>query len=356
MNVSDQIAAGYSRRAIYLFRYEAGLRRKVRGMMDRLHHQLQRDLLQFDPTAVSGLSYRQKRLVALDKQVSATLRTGVRNARRAVEDELLELAEIEADHSRIVVHRALGVDVMTTRVPTEVLENLVGDTMIHGTPASEYWSRVGVNAQRRFMDAVRMGVLRGDSIDVIRRSANFASLGASRREAEATTRTAVLAVHNQTNEAVFQANSDIIRGVQALVTFDGRTSEICIARSGGAWNLETGAALPDSAVSYAYPGPPPWHFNCRTVLIPVLKSLRQITGRKKDRLVQLPEGKRASINGQIAASTTMDEFLRGQPFDQVVEMIGRTKAEAWRDGDLKLRDLVDQSGRTLTLKELGLAA
>jgi hypothetical protein len=354
--VNTQVANIFTRRTVQLFRFDAKVRAEVRRQLEKLERQLLADLQQFDPTAVERLTYRQQRIIALEKQVRQTLRENLRGAQTLLAGNMRDLALDTALQTREAIKGIMGVDLMTVSVPENVLRTLATKSFIHGTPAKDYWQRIAVGTQRRFMDHVRLGVMRGDGIDVMRRSwQKQGRIGATFTDAEKLIRTATLAVHNQANAEVFAANDDVVRGVAALVTFDLRTSEICMARAGGAWNQETGNPLPESTTSEPYPGEPPWHFNCRTVLIPVLKSLRQITGRKKASLIQLPEAMRSSMDGQVPASTTMDQFLQSRPFDDVVGMLGRTKAEAWRDGELQLSQLIDQTGRPATLDQLGLA-
>jgi hypothetical protein len=58
-------------------------------------------------------------------------------------------------------------------------------------------------------------------------------------------------------------------GVSVLVTVDERTGVFCTGLLGGMWNVETGKSLPQSAVSVDFPGPPPYHPNCRSIIGPV---------------------------------------------------------------------------------------
>tara|TARA_R110000765_G_scaffold56602_2_gene111504 strand:- start:4141 stop:4362 length:222 start_codon:yes stop_codon:yes gene_type:complete len=68
--------------------------------------------------------------------------------------------------------------------------------------------------------------------------------------------------------------------------------------------------------------------NCRTTLIPL--------GREDD-----------PIAGQ-----TFGGLLDSMTEEQQKEMLGPGKFELWRKGDISMSDLIDQSGRPLTLAQL----
>ena len=68
---------------------------------------------------------------------------------------------------------------------------------------------------------------------------------------------------------------------------------------------------------------------------------------------ELPEGTRASMDGQVAESVTYEEKLRKMTPKQQDEALGVGKAQLFRDG-MTLREMV-QDGKELPLKDLGKA-
>jgi hypothetical protein len=88
--------------------------------------------------------------------------------------------------------------------------------------------------------------------------------------------------------------------------------------------------------------------NCRSVTIPVLKSFAEMG-------IDLPElspSTRASMDGQVAAGFTFEEFLekKGKAFQD--RQLGPGRAQLWREGKITLTQLLDQRGNALTLAEL----
>jgi hypothetical protein len=210
---------------------------------------------------------------------------------------------------------------------------------------------------------MRSGVLRGETVDQLARrvrgtKANGFKDGvmqASRAQATALVRTSVQTVSNAARAEVFNANKDVIRGQQHLSTLDPRTCPICRPIDNAAWDL-TGAPLPDSPYKGPNPGRPPLHWQCRCVRMPVLRPIEELVNivgpRKAGALDALPPSTRASMNGQVAADLTYEEWLNGKSEAAQKEILGPGKWQLWKAEKLTLSDMVDQSGRPLTVAEL----
>ena len=168
-----------------------------------------------------------------------------------------------------------------------------------------------------------------------------------RAQANALVATSVNAVSNRARTETFKENDDVIKGQQQVSTLDNKTSDICISYSGMAWDLE-GEPLPDTNTTLPFNGGPPRHFNCRSSLVPVLKSFEELGLPPQN----FPEGTRASIDGQVPADITFNEFLRGKSKTFQDRLLGKRRAGLWRSNRINLRDLVDQTGRPLTVDEL----
>ena len=83
-------------------------------------------------------------------------------------------------------------------------------------------------------------------------------------------------------------------------------------------------------------------------MVPITKSFREL-GIDID---EPAPSTRASDEGPISANITFDDFLKRKTVDEQDEMLGKGRAELFRAGKITLRDLLDQSGNPLTLKQL----
>ena len=217
-----------------------------------------------------------------------------------------------------------------------------------------FFEREAAAHHRRLAGILRQGFQAGDSLtQLITRIREMNDVQI--REATVVARTAYNHVTTHVRIEMMQRNSNLFRGVIAIAVLDGRTTKICIARSNGMWDLNTGRALPESPVQTPFPGPTPWHMGERTQLYPLTRSARQI-GRGSERarraLAGLSNAQRDLLNVDPPVVQNYPDWLRTQPESVQVRVLGRTRRELWLQGKLSLRELVTQRGRTLTLRQL----
>lgn len=112
-------------------------------------------------------------------------------------------------------------------------------------------------------------------------------------------------------------------------------SAVCRARDGKVYPLDSGPR-------------PPAHPNCRSSTVPVLKSWKEMGINLKE----APEGTRSSMNGQVPADLTYQEWLKNQSADFQDDVLGVTKGKLFRNGGLSLDRFVDRAGKELTLDQL----
>ena len=251
-------------------------------------------------------------------------------------------------------------------------------TLIEGTPLNDWWDGQRRRTRTLFEGQMRQGILAGEDLGALRQRVRGSHTGRfvqvdgrrvgvysggimdiSRRNVDALIRTASQSVSNDVRNETIEANDDVIKGKQTLSTLDGRTSPICIARSGWAW-LNDGTPVASTGANIQFPGPPPWHVNCRTTLIPLLRSWEELAGPNStissDKLNQLESAGRrtqASMDGQVARGLNYEGWLRGKSRTFQDGVLGKGKAELWRSGGIKsLSQLVDQTGRPINLAQL----
>lgn len=313
-------------------------------------------------------TFNQRKLQALFTLTDSLITQKYGRISREHQATLIDLAEFEAERTRRLVNANIGVSMLNVGVPLSTLKALVNDDIVEGRPAKEWWGQQENNLRGRFQQTIRQGVFAGETLDQLKqrvrgtKARNFQDgiMAITGRNAEALIRTSVQSVANAARYETFKANSDVLAGFQALVTLDNRTSELCMGRSGYAWDLD-GAPL-NAETKIPFPGPPPWHFNCRTVLVPVLKSWEQLQkeakgdeelGKKLDRVEEdIGKGTQASMDGQVAADLTYDEWLKSKPEEVQINILGRGRWQLWRRDLIDLADLTDQTGRAVTLDDL----
>lgn len=141
----------------------------------------------------------------------------------------------------------------------------------------------------------------------------------------------------------YSANDDVLKGYQSLTVLDGKTSDICISYSGSKYDIN----FKPIGNSKPY-RPTPRHFRCRSTHIPILKTWREL-GIDED---ELPTGTQSSDAGYLPQDYTFNDFLKTKTKEYQNDVLGVGRAQLWRDGKITLSQLVNQQGRSLSLKEL----
>lgn len=322
--------------SINLLRLEAATRAAVMLLLD----EMERDIL--GTLAARNLtSYTKSALNSLLAHQAETLREYYGQ----LDDEMRQANAGGAALEARYIADSLIVQFGRGHLPTEThLSKLAGNLLIQGAPSAAWWERQGQDTAFRFAAAVRQGVAQGETNGQIVTRVRAEGIR-SRRGAAGLVQSSVQTVANAARLETFRANSDIIRGVRQVSTLDGKTTPVCVAYDGAAWDLD---GNPIDGNDLPFNAGPPRHWNCRSVLVPITKTYVELG-------LDVPEiGKstRASIDGQQQPGVTFSQFLQGKSVEFQNDLLGTGKAQMWRDGNITLRDLLDQSGRPLTLDEL----
>ncbi|KRP80623.1 head morphogenesis protein [Pseudomonas lactis] len=130
-----------------------------------------------------------------------------------------------------------------------------------------------------------------------------------------------------------KANDDILKGKRRIATLDGRTSPFC-------------RSIDNQVVPLDAPSPP-FHWNCRTSEIPVLKDeyAREIPGSTRPSVG--PDGA-----AQVSSKTTYQDWISRQPAAFQRDVLGPSRYALFTKGDLTLDKFVDDNGKTLNLQQL----
>ena len=151
-------------------------------------------------------------------------------------------------------------------------------------------------------------------------------------------RTSINQVANAASQQVYEGNQDITKKYRYIATLDTRTSAICRALDGREFEYGKGPM-------------PPQHFNCRSTTVPVIDY-------KALDIPPPPEGKRASMDGQVPGNITYGEWLAKQPRTTQSDALGPGKvayfnrlANKYGPTDAMAK-LVRDDGSELTLAQL----
>lgn len=297
---------------------------------------------------LSGL-VRKRETDALMKDVGSTVRASIKEVRKLLRERLAAVGASQAQDTLEVLRGATsggsGFRILTTGLGVNTMKVMLDTDPFQGEVLAGWADSVGEATVARVRRAINSGLVQNETIDqIVRRVRGRRVAGGSgyaggvwsstTRDAEAVVRTAVNFIGNRSTLEAMKANADILTGFRFVATLDSRTSEICMAHDGREWKIDAD----DVAV-------PPLHFNCRSVLVPVIDW-------KGVGLPDPPEGDRASMFGPVPSEWTYEDWLGRQGSELQDDILGPRRAKLFRDGKISLRDLIRKDRTVVPVKEL----
>lgn len=345
MEANDQLLDDTIASALLALRFAEGVRRDTVGLFESMLDQVRSIILSSDIDS----SWSKARVESLVLLVGSLIEDHYQAMEARLEASLSPFAVERTRATEKSLSRALGQDV--TAASESAAASLVFSTEVLGGPLTEYLADQATAARRAAARALRLAAAaRLNAAEVAERVTGTktgrrmtvtdmrgtravlperrgGAMDAARNYMNSLSRSAVMALEAAARMLAFANNKEQVRGVMAVVTLDGRTSKICISRSGGAWNPETGKPLDFSTVKTPFPGYTPWHLNCRTTLAPV-------------------------VDGPPADQPSYPEWLATKPAAFQRDVLGASRYKLWKAGNLDLHQMLDVSGRPLRLDEL----
>lgn len=169
--------------------------------------------------------------------------------------------------------------------------------------------------RRRIDAALRISFAEGESLETAMNRLRGA-VSMNERGLAALIRTSNSHIATSVTEATYEANADILEGVEWVSILDGRTTEICRARDGKRWPVGEGPR-------------PPAHIGCRSTVIPVL------------------------IGQDTPERELYPDWLKRQPAKVQDDILGPARGKLFRSGSMNVDRFVDMRGKALTLDDLG---
>lgn len=339
-------------RAIDLLRLEAGTRDKVILLLDQLEKDIVSSLAKIDPAGTPRVQYQRARLVKLQKEVSDSIRATYRTTNVLLAQEIRNVADVEGTWTANAINSATKAEFADSGVSRTFLSTITSDVLIQGAPTSDWWGRQAQGLSDKFADEMRRGMALGENnSDLIDRVTGTEDargiMDIARSSAERLVRSSVQTAANAAREATYAENADLISALQWHATLDTRTSEMCMVRDGHTYSPDDAHEPLDDGPEWDE-GPGALHWQCRSTSIPILKSWQELGIDE----AEVPETTRASMDGQVPAAQTFEDWLGKQSQARQDTVLGAGKADLWRDGKITFRDLLDQNGRPLTTEEL----
>jgi SPP1 gp7 family putative phage head morphogenesis protein len=215
---------------------------------------------------------------------------------------------------------------------------LFNETKSHPTMVKSF-ENVGGAELTRINLTIRRGIAAGEVEDeIIKKVLQTTKL--TDNQAKTLVTTHMTQADNIVKQKVLEANKDVYSGYVFTAILDSRTSEICSRYDNlfqSADNLKVR---------------PPLHWRCRSVLVPVLKSKKEISRSTNDRVnkERLAAVADNSLSGALPIKETFSDWLIRQPMATKVDKLGSEERVAlFERGALGLTDFFSNLGRPLDI-------
>ena len=265
----------------------------------------------------------------------------------AYTDEIFEQVDLFAVSEAAFVGETVStVSGVSFVLPSETqLLSAVNSRPFNNKLLKNYLKAFSKEQAKAVSNAVSIGFYEGQTTpEIVRgiigtKSQNFknGTLNVSRTSAETMVRTALSHTSAVARNKSYEDNEDLSPYYEWVSTLDGKTSPICRSRDGKVWRVGEGPL-------------PPAHFNCRSTTAPLFKDDVKVVNGKL--IKQDQSGTRASIDGQVSADLSYNDWLKRQSKAFQVDVLGKQKAELFRKGNLTMDQFVNNKGQELTLDQL----
>ena len=321
MSANNLLFNAFVRHQVGVLRLGSGYAKSVLAVLKRLDGQLAEIAAQAAESAIT-----ETFLAGLRAKIGVLYG----EAARMIRQQLQDFAYYEADVTLRILNSAFPQSIsfaFNRPSAAQIVSAFVQP--IQGRTFEEWFTGLMASAFDSARKVVRMGVVEGKTIGKMTTDLRQRTQ-IDRRGAEAVVRTLVNGVSTSARQAVLSENVSIFEGVQWVSTLDARTTPICQDRDGEVFPVDSGPR-------------PPAHINCRSTIVPLLKDAAALG---------LPQGTRASFDGPVSDDVTYAEWIRRQPSDVQEEVLGKKRAQLFREGKLALDRFIDQEGHYYTLDQL----
>jgi hypothetical protein len=344
-----------SRHAVFINRFAGSLHNDFLPFLEDIEKQLKAQILNNPPLS----EWSRKRLNTQLKDVRSLMAGVFDEYNKGLFGDLEEFSSHEAAFEAKSIEKVVESKLFEATVPTDVQAwaavtsrpLILGETAQLLRPYVKDWELTQI---KKVENIIRTGFFLGKTTDEISRATlstmvesltGKGGLLTSPKRVIASNRAMVRTAVNHTSTRARQRtsldNSDIVTGLEIVVTFDSRTSTVCRSRA------QSKPILPLDSNDL-----PPYHLGgCRTTVVPILDKRFNLDDDDATRSSKGAEG-----GQQVKADQTYYTWLKTQPKSFIKETLGKSRSELFLNGGLTSDEFsklsVDKLFRPLTLDEM----
>lgn len=345
---------------------------ETQPILDRLFDAIADDLAKIDPAGPSLQKWRVMRQEQFIAKVVERLKQFIPEWEKTARSQLAAAGRQQGKFAETMLVTTLGEaggQVASTPITQARMRAILTSEPFEGQILKEWSQGIQVDTLKRVRQQVRLGMINEESIpDLTKRirgtwdakQQRFLGgvLETTTRQAEAVVRTAVNHVSNRGLLETYRENSHVVDKVMFSAALDDRTTVLCASLDGTIYDVGD-PGIPT----------PPLHFNCRSALVPIpawerlgmtpppegvrfARDLRGVDLSKKVSVRRRRGQKGLGRRTEVPAGTTYERWLRGQPPEVQVKVLGAVRARLFRSRRISLKDMVASDRSLIPIAEL----
>ncbi|MCK4518285.1 minor capsid protein [Candidatus Babeliales bacterium] len=301
--------------AINVERYKEQYIRSIMPILNKLSADVEVLILRMDVTSARDVNAKLKQI---NQKIDAAFNKILVLSTR----EFPELVETAIEQEEEVLAIFFGGDKEKASITEKKKQSVIAPILasfVLGKKYTQHLKDVATAAKNTVSARVRGGISDAENITIIAKGVRGTKSRryqdgkfiTTLRNMDAIGRSAIQSFVSKSKIVVYKAAG--ITSYRWVSVIDGNTSPVCMGRSGKIYIVGSGPL-------------PPAHYRCRSTITPYRRGM------------QVPED--------------YSSWLRAQPKSIVQDILGKTKAKMFLDGNVTLDKFTTTNGRELTIKEL----
>ena len=355
--INEKLADRLIRRHIFTQRVSNEQARKILAMWAKARPTIAAKLAEL----LDGkTTMTNKQITTMLNALDGTVRVLLREDFKALEKELQEFADSEADYLGNTLGTVLqpALTVPAVRVVTAITGAQVaasamanpfqGNTMVQWPEALTEWTKTQIGNQ------VRAGFIQGKPTMDIIRDVRQALGGKSAQAINSVVKSAVNHYAATAREVMVKANDDILDARQWLSTLDTHTSPMCQLRDRLRYPMKVKSVTLGQSNGKDVPGsqygagPGKLHYCCRSTETWVVKDMDHWPEGKRPALKQTESG---LFSEQVSGQTDFFSWVQRQPRYVLEQLYGIQRADQILRG-LQVPKMFNDRGELMTIAQL----
>jgi SPP1 gp7 family putative phage head morphogenesis protein len=267
------------------------------------------------------------------------------------------------------IKKSLPVKIKTKKVPDEVFTSIIETRQIEGRTIEQWIDKISNDDEARLSNIIKKGLLNEENLTVLikgEKELNYSNGIAviALHQLETMIRTVSSFISNEGRKEFLLANSNHFQKEIYVAVLDSRTTEFCRETDGKVFNIGEGPY-------------PPIHFNCRSCRVPYLNDVnyKEVKPTIEDAILNefvnknnledknnLPYGYKnkfyeyrkqriSEIIGKPTSTISYPDWLKIMSHNIQEQILGRSNAKEFRNGNINLNKFIDSSKKVLNLQQ-----